>query len=152
MFCVNCGTQLMDNTNVCPYCGTPVRQPEPVQPAYQQPVNPYPVNPRPVNTEPIRTPLGGLALGFGIAALILSFIGLASSAAYRNAFSVVLTFLALMLSVGTIIFGAVGLRRSIRTNGRRKYVPGIVMSAIGLALGSLALIYSLIGLLFGRYM
>lgn len=156
MFCTNCGSQLPEGANVCPFCGTAIRQPEPVQPAYQQPVNPYPVNPRPLNTEPVRTPYPVLAISLGIAGAILSYFGYFLSLLYRNTISGILPVLGAMLGICGLVFGIVGLIRSIRTNGRRKYVAGIVLSAIGLSGGAVALLFGFIGLLMksviGRYM
>ena len=161
MYCTNCGGQLPENANVCPFCGTTVRKAAPVQPVNAQPVNtqpvnPYPVNPRPLNTEPVKTPLPALALGFGIGGLVLGYIGYFVLLLSRGSYTVLLTFLAALLGIGAIIFGAIGLRRSIRTNGRRKYVAGIVLSAIGLACGAGALLFSFFGLfmrsVMGRYL
>ncbi len=156
MFCTNCGNQLPENANVCPYCGTAVRQSESVQPAYQQPVNPYPVNPRPLNTEPVRTPFPVLAISLGLAGAILSYFGYFLSLLYRNTISGILPVLGAMLGICGVVFGIVGLIRSIRTNGRRKYVAGIVLSAIGLSGGAVALLLSFFGVLLrsfiGRYM
>ena len=45
-FCHNCGQQLPDNANVCPYCGTAVNaQAAPQQNAYQQAAPQQPVSP-----------------------------------------------------------------------------------------------------------
>lgn len=147
MFCTNCGNQLPENAKVCPYCRTTVRQPENTAPVYQQPVNPYPVNPRPLDTEPVRTPFPALAISFGIAGAILSYIGYIVAILYRNTIASVLPVLGALLGVGAVIFGIVGLIRSIRTNGRRKYVAGIVLSAIGLSGGAVALLFGFVGLL-----
>lgn len=50
MFCTNCGSQIPDNANVCPYCGTVLSQTPPAapaqqygQPAYGQPAYGQPV-------------------------------------------------------------------------------------------------------------
>ena len=155
MFCVNCGSQLPEGANVCPFCGTQVRQANPVQPVSPQPGYSYPVSPQPLNTEPVRTPLPAMALGFGIGGFVLAYIGYFVTILNKNSYMALLSLLAAMLGIGAIIFGAVGLRRSIRTNGRKKYVAGIVLSAIGLACGSGALLFSFFGLflraVIGRY-
>ena len=128
MFCSNCGNQIADNTAVCPYCRYQLRRVTPVQ------------------TPAPKTALPGFALGFGIAAVVLGVIGYAVGAVYRNVISALPLVLAFLLGIGAVIFGASGLRLSIHTGGR-KYVAGIVLSAIGIACGVLAHLYVFLGLL-----
>ena len=128
MFCSNCGNQVPENTAACPYCRYQIRRVTPVQ------------------TPAPKTALPGFALGFGIAAVVLGVIGYAVGAVYRNVISALPLVLAFLLGIGAVIFGASGLRRSIHTGGR-KYVAGIVLSAIGIASGALAHVYVFLGLL-----
>ncbi|MBR0376139.1 MAG: zinc ribbon domain-containing protein, partial [Firmicutes bacterium] len=47
MFCRHCGSQIPDNTVLCPNCGAPVEPPEPQQSRpepYQQPVQERPID------------------------------------------------------------------------------------------------------------
>ena len=136
MFCSNCGNQIADNTAVCPYCRYQLRRVTPVQ------------------TPAPRTALPGLSLGFGIAGVILGYIGIIVFAVQRSAAATIPIVLAFFLGLAAVICGAAGLRRSIHTGGR-KNVAGIVLSAIGISGGVVAHVFVImalfLGSMIGRY-
>ena len=136
MYCSYCGNHIPDNAAVCPYCRSQVRSASPLQ-----------------QSAP-RTPLGGLALGFGIAGTVFAYIGIITNALNRSALPALLSVLAIFLGIAAVICGSIGLKRSIRTGGR-KNVAGIVLSAIGISGGALAHIFAFfaffIGSMIGRY-
>lgn len=127
MFCSNCGNQIADNTAVCPYCRYQLRRGTAVQ------------------TPAPRTALPGLALGFGITGAIFGYVGLIVHAVGRNAIGAILIVLAIFLGIGSVICGAIGLRCSIHTGGR-KNVAGIILSAIGISGGAVAHVFAFFGL------
>ena len=126
MFCSNCGNQLPENAAVCPYCRAQLRRPTPVE------------------TPVVRTPFPGFSLGFGIAAVVFGFIAYVTSILSGSSVMAFWTVLTFLLGIAGIIFGALGLRRSIRTGGR-KYVAGIVLSAIGLACSVGGIVFAFLG-------
>ena len=130
MFCPNCGNQLPDNAAVCPYCRAQLQRPTPVQ------------------TPASKTILPGFALGFGIPAAILGYFGLIIFTFHRTLAASLPIVLAIALGLAAVICGSIGLKRSIRTGGR-KNVAGIILSAIGIAGGVLAHFFSILGLIIG---
>ena len=89
MFCQNCGNQIADNTNVCPFCGAPtgaapVNNNQQPNYGYQQPQPQYQAQPQQpvVNATPQMEAQSKSVLTFGILAIafgcsfFLSFLGI----------------------------------------------------------------------------
>ena len=78
MFCRHCGSQIPDNTVLCPNCGAPVEPPAPQQsrPDFQQqPVQERPIDqqPQPQPQRPASMPAGGGSqrIGCGLRPIIV---------------------------------------------------------------------------------
>ncbi len=140
MTCPNCGAPVSEDAASCPNCGAWLQE-EAVQP-YDYPQDP----PHPAQ------PLPGMILG--IVSCVLAFIGylaiVVSAASGRGTALVVVLLVipALALAVGSLILSITGLKNSIRTGGR-KYVKGIVFSAIGISFAAAALLFVLITVFIG---
>lgn len=141
MKCPYCGEMVPGQSQFCPNCGTRLPA-ESVQPydSRQTPV-PQQTAPRPV--QPV------LGMIFGIIGAILSIVVYvvmlegAVTGGEPTAGSILLVVPALGAAVIGLIFSIIGMRRSVRTGGR-KYVAGIVFSAVGIACSAFALIYLLV--------
>ena len=133
MFCPNCGNQLLRNAAVCPYCRTQL----------SQPVAPPPTGARKF------LPIFALCCGIvGIFVGMIAYMTYGISAVFQDSTitgSLLLVILASLLGLAAIICGIIGLIRSIRTGGR-KYVPGIVLSAVGIYCGLNAMFSSVMSL------
>ena len=130
MFCSYCGNQIPDNSIYCPVCRAQLQRSVPAQQTVR------------------KTPLAGLALGFGIAGAVFGYIGFIANAVSRNALPAILLVLAIFLGIAAVICGSIGLKRSIHTGGR-KYVAGIVLSAVGISGGAVAHVFAFMGILVG---
>ncbi|MBQ2061692.1 MAG: zinc ribbon domain-containing protein [Oscillospiraceae bacterium] len=125
MNCPYCGAAVAGQTQYCPNCGT--RLPD-------VPQDP----PRPSQ------PLIGMILG--IISCVLAFIAYlatiiaASSGHGVGTVILLLVIPALGLAVESLILSITGMKRSIRTGGR-KYVKGIVFSAVGITCAATALLF-----------
>lgn len=133
MFCPNCGTQLREQADICPVCRAQL----------QRPIAPPPSVARKF------LPIFALCCGIvGIFVGMIAYMTYGISAVFQNSTitgSLLLVILASLLGLAAIICGLIGLIRSIRT-GSRKYVPGIVLSAIGIYCGLNAIFSSVISL------
>ena len=131
-FCANCGNQL--NGSQTAYA---------VQPPARYPASAVlpqsPEGPRP------RQPLTGMILGICAAVLsILAYMFIMINAGLKRRFEDtgwILMFLTLALAAGALVFSIIGMRRSVRTGGR-KYVAGIVFSGVGSGTAAYALLFS----------
>ena len=130
MNCPYCGAAIPRQCGYCPSCGKKLPD-EMLQPYIPQ------EPPRPSQ------PLVGMILG--IVSLVLAFIAYLVTiitAASGHSVGVVILLLvipALGLAVESLILSITGMKRSIRTGGR-KYVKGIVFSAVGISCAAGALI------------
>lgn len=137
MFCTNCGNQVPDGSAVCPYCRAPLA--------------------RPVDAAPTgsRKALPIIALCCGVVGIIVgsvAYISFGIPVVFQNSTmtgSTLLVILTFLLGLAAIICGIIGLFRSIRTGGK-KYVAGIILSAIGIYCGINALSYSAMSLVVNK--
>ena len=137
MFCTNCGKQIADGVNNCPFCGTvlgaapaPQQQPayqqpqqptyeQPQQPVYQQPVYQPPVYQAPVYQTPIYQPPVDTPPAEG--------------SGNMNALSIVAFIMSFVASVVGIILSAIALKKhnaDITLKGRGFAKAGLIISII----------------------
>ena len=132
MYCIYCGLELPERTKVCPRCSGKLPQPD-----------------VPVSSSRSAFPVAALICG--IVASFCSYLAwqivILSSA---NGFRTVLLVLCPLLGAAGVVFGIIGLLRSIHTTGR-KNVPGIVLSAVGLAAAVYAFLFFLQNIMMGGF-
>ena len=143
MNCPYCGASIPNQSQFCPGCGTKIPS---------QTVRPYsPEQPAPA-PHPVQPVLGMI---FGIIGAVLSVVAYvvmldgAISGEESAAVFPVLVILTLVAAVLGLIFSIIGMVRSIRTGGRRKYVAGIVFSAVGISCAAFAFIYLILTVFLG---
>ena len=153
MICNNCGNQVADNANVCPYCGTPfaasapqAAQPQYAQPAqtqYAQPVqNQYaqPQYAQPQYGQVAQAPVGDAnEREMSKSTLIWGILGIAFGCSFY-------------LSFLGIIFGAIGLGKAKNymaagypLAGRAK--TGRILALVGMILGIVLTVFFVIWLI-----
>ena len=134
MFCPNCGSQVPDQTVICPVCHMQL---------------PRLVTPPPTGARKF-LPIFALCCGIvGTAVGMVAYTTYGFRVVFQDSTttgSLLLVILASLLGLAAIICGILGLIRSIRTGGR-KYVAGIVLSAVGIYFGINALFTSFMSLL-----
>ena len=131
----------------CPYCGAPVSGQPQYCPSCGGKLPDVPQEPpRPTQ------PLLGMILGIisFVMALIAFLAVIITSASGRGVGAVILLLVipALGLAVESLILSITGMKRSIRTGGR-KYVKGIVFSAVGITFAATALVFVTLTVFFG---
>ena len=133
MFCPNCGTHLPEQADICPACRAQL---------------PRPVAPQPTGARKF-LPIFALCCGIvGTAVGMVAYTTYGFRVVFQDSTStgsLLLVILASLLGLAAIICGILGLIRSIRTGGK-KYVAGIVLSAVGIYFGLNALFTSFMSL------
>ncbi len=145
MICNSCHAEIPDSTRFCPNCGAPVTA-VPVQPYYptQQPETPAR---RPA--QPLVGMICAIVSFFLAFVLYFAFIvNAATNGEGMGAGLILFTVLDAGLAIFSLVFSIIGLRKSIRTGGR-KYVAGIVFSAVGISFSAGALLFLFIAVLIG---
>lgn len=167
MICNSCYANVQDGMPFCPYCGAALTA-EPQQPCAAEaqqpcgldparayaPVSTQPYNPGQQPAAPVRhpaQPLVGMICGIVsfILSIVIYFVFIVDSAFHRvTAVEILLCVLTGSLAIVALIFSIIGMRKSIRTGGR-KYVAGIVFSAVGISLSASAIMFLLLGVVIG---
>lgn len=130
MFCMNCGNQVPDDSAVCPYCRTPLARPVDAAPTGARKALPI-----------VALCCGVVGTVVGSAGYIATWFDTVFSHSYATSLPsapLPVILLSCLLGLAAIVCGVIGLVRSIRTGGK-KYVTGIVLSAIGIYFGINAL-------------
>lgn len=146
MICNSCHATVPDGTPFCSNCGAKLSD-APFQPY-------FPAQPISSAQEPVcrpAQPLVGMICGIVsfILSMILYFVLIVGSVTRSVTWLTILFGLLVGgLAIFSMIFSIIGLRRSIRTGGR-KYVPGIVFSAVGISMSASALLFLFLGILVG---
>ena len=133
MNCPNCGADLYESSNLCHICGAKING-EAVAPAQQ--------------TAPRRPLQPMLGMIFGIISTVLAsldYVVVVYRVLYGYTWTavIILSILCVIAAIVALVFSIIGMKRSIRTGGR-KYVAGIVFSAIGLETSASSLILMMI--------
>lgn len=157
MICNYCHSNIQDGTPFCPYCGSAAAA-APAQPHISEPVQAYvPVPTQPYYQQPsapVRRPgqpLVGMICGIVsfIMSIVIYFVFIVDSVYNRvTVVEILLCILTGGLAVVSLVFSIIGMRKSIRTGGR-KYVAGIVFSAVGISLSASAILFLLLGVVIG---
>ncbi len=156
MICNNCHSVVADETKFCPNCGAKIgaeaaMAPQTYPAVPQTPVQPgYPYQAQIPAARPFQ-PLMGMICGIVsvVLAFIIYFVVIVDSARSGiSGFAVMLLVLDFGLAVFSLTFSIIGMRKSIRTGGR-KYVAGIVFSAVGISCAAAALLFLFLSVLIG---
>lgn len=156
MICNSCHATIPEGMAFCPNCGEKVTIPTPAEQTFPPvqsmptvpPVRYYPpVEPTPRPAQPL------VGMICGIISLILSivlyFLLIVRAASGAGTSGIILfCVFGVGLAIFALVFSIIGMRRSIRTGGR-KYVPGIVFSAVGIATSASALMFLFLGFIIG---
>ena len=137
MFCMNCGNHGPDDSAVCPYCRTPLARPVDAAPTGARKALPI-----------IALCCGVVGTVVGSAGYIATWFDTVFSHSYATSVPsapLPVILLSCLLGLAAIVCGVIGLVRSIRTGGK-KYVTGIVLSAIGIYCGLNAMFSSVMSL------
>ena len=131
MNCRYCNANIPEGSPFCPNCG-----------AKQEPV-PAAVYPTGQFETPVHRPyqplLGMILSIIGAILSIVIFIVFVETKTF-GALAILMCILTAAFTVTGLVFSIVGMRRSIRTGGR-KYVAGIVFSAVGIGAAAFGLTY-----------
>lgn len=147
MNCPNCGSYVPENSAFCTACGANMQaQPQP----YAAPAQPQYYSQQAPEKHPAM-PLIGMIFGIvsavmGFVSYILAVTGMVSRRADDAA--EVLVVLGAVLAVVALVFSIIGMVKSVRTGGK-KYVAGIVFSAVGIATAAFALLFGFLTMVVG---